>query len=176
MATALGRTRTACWTGAVGLSVLALAARGVDRWSWIVAACAGAVGLLVPVEAKGRSGGAAWWVATATGVGAFVVARSFWSASVPATPWIVLVAMATAVAEELLFRRGMYALLERWGGLFAVASTAVLFGLVHVPVYGWSVLPVDLAAGILFGWQRWATGTWTSSAITHSFANGMQYL
>jgi len=37
----------------------------------------------------------------------------------------------------------------------------------------WS-LPVNLAAGALFGWQRWATGRWDSAAVTHAIANLLQ--
>jgi hypothetical protein len=40
-----------------------------------------------------------------------------------------------------------------------------------VPLYGIAVLPVDLGAGLLLGWQRWATGTWTVPAVTHAAAN-----
>jgi hypothetical protein len=40
--------------------------------------------------------------------------------------------------------------------------------------YGTSTLPINLAAGVLFGWQRWATGGWTAPAATHVFANLVQ--
>jgi hypothetical protein len=33
------------------------------------------------------------------------------------------------------------------------------------------VLPLDLAAGLIFGWQRRATGSWTAPAATHVIAN-----
>jgi hypothetical protein len=36
-----------------------------------------------------------------------------------------------------------------------------------------AVLPVDLGAGLLLGWQRWATGTWTVPAVTHAAANAL---
>jgi hypothetical protein len=32
-------------------------------------------------------------------------------------------------------------------------------------------MPIDFAAGLVLGWQRWATGTWTAPAATHVFAN-----
>jgi membrane protease YdiL (CAAX protease family) len=55
--------------------------------------------------------------------------------------------------------------------VLALVGTSLLFALVHVPLYGWAVFPVDLGAGLLFGWQRWAAGTWTVPAATHAAAN-----
>jgi membrane protease YdiL (CAAX protease family) len=76
-----------------------------------------------------------------------------------------------AVAEEALFRRLLYGRLERWGPVVAIGLSAIAFGAVHVPRYGWAALPVDFGAGLLFGWQRWATGGWGVSAATHAWAN-----
>jgi hypothetical protein len=93
-----------------------------------------------------------------------------WSAA--ALPLSVL----AAVAEEALFRRLAFARLERFGAVVAVMGSALLFGLVHVPAYGLAALPVDVGAGLLFGWQRWASGTWTVPAATHAFANALVVL
>jgi hypothetical protein len=43
--------------------------------------------------------------------------------------------------------------------------------LVHVTTYGWWVVPLDVAVGLLFGWQRETSGTWLSPAATHVIAN-----
>ncbi len=75
------------------------------------------------------------------------------------------------MAEEALFRRVAYGVLEPYGAVTAVAVTALLFALIHVPLYGVVAFPVDLGAGLLFGWQRWAAGTWTVPAATHAAAN-----
>jgi hypothetical protein len=40
-----------------------------------------------------------------------------------------------------------------------------------VPIYGVTVFPVDLGAGLLLSWQRWACGSWTVPAATHATAN-----
>jgi membrane protease YdiL (CAAX protease family) len=40
-----------------------------------------------------------------------------------------------------------------------------------VTVYGWWVLPIDIAAGLVLAWQRWATGSWKVPAVTHVLAN-----
>jgi membrane protease YdiL (CAAX protease family) len=105
------------------------------------------------------------------------------SASVAGTPvplpWSAAalpLSMLAAVAEEALFRRLAYARLERFGAVVAVAGSALLFGLVHVPAYGLAALPVDVGAGLLFGWQRSASGTWTVPAGTHAFANALVVL
>jgi membrane protease YdiL (CAAX protease family) len=75
-----------------------------------------------------------------------------------------------AVAEEALFRRLAYARLLRFGAVVAVVGSALAFALLHVPFYGIEVLPVDLGAGLLLSWQRWASGTWTVPAATHAAA------
>jgi membrane protease YdiL (CAAX protease family) len=75
-----------------------------------------------------------------------------------------------AVAEEALFRRLAYARLLRFGATAAVVGSALAFALLHVPLYGIEVLPVDLGAGLLLSWQRWASGTWTVPAATHAAA------
>lgn len=90
----------------------------------------------------------------------------------PAGTAAVLLTLAAAVAEEALFRQALYRwLAARGGAVLAVAGGALLFALVHVPFYGMAAFPVDLGAGLLFGWQRWSSGRWTVPAATHAAAN-----
>ena len=77
------------------------------------------------------------------------------------------VAALAGVAEEALFRRVLYDRLSRFGTILAIVGSAVAFTLLHVPLYGIAALPVDLGAGLLLSWQRWASGTWTVPAATH---------
>ena len=86
-------------------------------------------------------------------------------------PVAVALDLLAAVAEEALFRRVLFGWLLRWGVPVAVAGSALVFALVHVPLYGIAVLPVDLGAGLLFSWQRAATGRWSVPAATHAAAN-----
>ena len=79
--------------------------------------------------------------------------------------------LLAAVAEEALFRRLLYARLARYGTVVAVLGSATLFALVHLPAYGTAALPVDLGAGLLLSWQRFASGRWTVPAVTHAVAN-----
>lgn len=107
--------------------------------------------------------------------GAFIFAAGRFAAAghSPAPATVVLVALNTlaAVGEEALFRRLAYDALLPAGPIAAVGGSAILFGLAHVTVYGWWAFPLDLAAGVVFGWQRWASGTWTVPAVTHALAD-----
>jgi membrane protease YdiL (CAAX protease family) len=86
----------------------------------------------------------------------------------------VAVVVVASVAEEAFFRRWLYGWFAVKGSVLAVVGTAAAFAVVHVPAYGMRALPIDFAAGLLFGWQRLATGGWTASAITHAAANLLQ--
>jgi len=83
----------------------------------------------------------------------------------------ILLNSLAAVAEEALFRRLLYGWLLRWGIPLAIVGSAVAFALVHVPTYGLVALPVDLGAGLVLSWQRWAGGRWEPCAVTHALAN-----
>ena len=89
----------------------------------------------------------------------------------PFAAWALSLALLAAIAEEALFRRAAYGALERHGAIVAIGVTALAFALVHVPLYGVAAFPVDLGAGLLLSWQRWASGTWTVPAATHAAAN-----
>jgi membrane protease YdiL (CAAX protease family) len=109
------------------------------------------------------------------GLGAVMIA-SVAAGKPPATGFASMslpLAVLAAVAEEALFRKTAYAWLLRRGAAVAVVGSAILFALVHLPLYGPSAMPVDLGAGLVFGWQRWASGNWTAPAATHAFANIM---
>lgn len=136
----------------------------------------GLASIAVPLERKRPH--LAPGLALLLGCGAVVVAASVSGSPVP-LPWSAAalpLSLLAAVAEEALFRRLAYARLEPFGAAAAVVGCAVLFGLVHVPAYGLSALPVDLGAGLLFGWQRRASGTWTVPAATHAVANALVVL
>ena len=92
-------------------------------------------------------------------------------APAPATAFVIGLNTLAAVAEEAFFRRLVYGALLAGGPALALVGSAVLFSAVHVTVYGLWVLPLDVAAGLLFGWQRQVTGSWTVPAVTHAVAN-----
>jgi membrane protease YdiL (CAAX protease family) len=76
-----------------------------------------------------------------------------------------------AASEEAFFRRFLYGRLVRYGPVVAIGISALLFAVVHVPAYGVAVFWVDLGAGLLLSWQRWASGGWAAPAATHVAAN-----
>ena len=79
---------------------------------------------------------------------------------------------AVAVAEEVLLRGVLWNVTAvRWGDVAALAVTTAAFGLLHVPLYGWDALPLDLAAGLLLGGLRLAAGGWGAPAVAHTLAD-----
>jgi membrane protease YdiL (CAAX protease family) len=96
----------------------------------------------------------------------------------PASAVAIGASLAAAMAEEALFRGVLHGALQRLGAgvVVAIGVPAALFALVHVPGYGAGSLPVNLAAGLLLGWQRHASGTWAVPAATHGAANLILYL
>jgi membrane protease YdiL (CAAX protease family) len=175
---------------AIGLGLAALAARVPSPWAVAVTAGVGVVGVLAPLEAPPRASRApsrpgaplAWLGALALGVAAVQVASRLPAllglgpqgagalirrAGVAAAG----AGVVAAVAEEAFFRRLVYGWLASRGPLAAICGSALAFAAIHVPVYGLAVLPIDTAAGLLLGWQRWATGGWSASGLTHVAAN-----
>jgi len=161
----------------VGGTALLLRPVGVPSSMFIMVGV-GVIGLLVPVPlpaTAGRVSTARWVAVVAIGIAAFVIARTR-TVAVPSSfsPLDIGVNALAAVAEEIFFRRLAFGWLMRWGSGIAVIGSAATFALVHARAYGLSALPLDLAAGILFGWQRWSSGGWVASALTHVVANLLQ--
>ncbi len=107
------------------------------------------------------------------GVAAFAAASLLIGSQVPLAhaPEMLVLNSLAAVSEEAFFRRLVYGGLIRHGAIVAVAGSALLFALVHVPLYGPGVFWVDLGAGLILSWQRMASGSWGTSAATHVWAN-----
>ena len=60
---------------------------------------------------------------------------------------------------------------QRAGAVAAIALTSVAFALLHVPLYGWAVVPLDLAVGVWLGVLRAVTGSAVAPAVAHSLAD-----
>lgn len=159
----------------VGACLLALALRPAGYAASAITLTVGVVGAVAPAGAVARAARGAWVLVTVTGIAAFALV-SFAGHSLPVrvTAFGVIASIAAAIAEELFFRRLLYSRLERWGPSAAVVGAAAAFAIVHVPSYGLAAAPLDFAAGLVLGWQRWATGSWTTPAATHVFANLVQ--
>lgn len=79
-------------------------------------------------------------------------------------PWALAVTVV-ATAEEVFLRGALYDAISRpW---LAVIVGAVCFALLHVPLYGWHVVPLDLAVGLVLGGLRQEAGTPAAPAVTH---------
>ncbi|HEX6263577.1 MAG TPA: CPBP family intramembrane glutamic endopeptidase [Actinomycetota bacterium] len=166
--------RGAAFVAGAGLAALALRSPGVE--AVVVVAALGVAGLALPVPARDRPARAPTWVA-AVAIGALAMALVARAATVPLAfaPLPVGVSVLASVAEEAFFRRYLYGWLAARGPAVAILVSAAAFALVHLPLYGPDALALDLAAGLLLGWQRWATGTWTAPAATHALANVLAY-
>jgi membrane protease YdiL (CAAX protease family) len=152
----------------VGLLVVLFVVLGLVGAMWRLPAPAGDG----PVRL--RRGSLPGWLVLGVGLGAFGAGRLLAAGSVPVAPFIltsVALNSLAAVAEEAFFRRFAYGLAAVRGPALAVVASAAIFAAVHVTVWGWAVLPLDFAAGLVLGWQRWASGGWAVPAATHVAAN-----
>lgn len=86
-------------------------------------------------------------------------------------PWAVVVTVV-ATAEEVFLRGVLFDAVTRWRGpVAAVLVGAVLFALLHVPLYGWHVVPLDLAVGVWLGALRLFAGSPTAPVVAHVTAD-----
>jgi uncharacterized protein len=134
-----------------------------------------AAALAAPTRPAAAAGAAPLGWAAPLGIGLAAVAVAGVVAGPAPDPRVGAAAaglgLLAAAAEEALFRRLLYGRLARHGTVVAVLGSAILFALVHLPAYGTAALPVDLGAGLLLSWQRFASGRWTVPAVTHAVAN-----
>ena len=85
--------------------------------------------------------------------------------------WAAVVSVV-AVAEEVFLRGALYNAITGWRGeSAAIVLCAVAFAGLHVPLYGWQVVPLDLAVGLWLGALRKASGTAVTPAISHTLAD-----
>jgi membrane protease YdiL (CAAX protease family) len=89
----------------------------------------------------------------------------------PFLPWAAIT-IVVATAEEALLRGRLFDAARRAGGLApAMLVTTVAFALMHVPLYGWHVVPLDLAVGLALGGLRLATLGIAAPAAAHAVAD-----
>jgi membrane protease YdiL (CAAX protease family) len=89
----------------------------------------------------------------------------------PFVPWAAVIVLVAA-AQEGILRGVLFDRLRSSGGVvLALGVTSVAFALMHVPVYGWGVVPLDLAVGFALGGLRLATGTLLAPITAHAVAD-----
>lgn len=159
-----------------------LPARVAVEWRvafFVALAVAGVAGPVMRRAEGSPAGLRASLAVLALGAVGFALGRAVVDVPIPPSGLALAIALnaLAAVAEEAFFRRYLYGLLlSSSGTVVAVVGTAAAFAVVHVTVWGWWVLPLDLAAGLLLSWQRAATGRWSVPAATHVLANSLALL
>jgi membrane protease YdiL (CAAX protease family) len=81
--------------------------------------------------------------------------------------------------EELFFRGFMYPVLaRRWGAAWGIVLTALPFGLIHLPQYGWAwgAALVIVLVGVVCGVVRAVTRSVGASFLVHAGYNGTQMI
>jgi membrane protease YdiL (CAAX protease family) len=79
-----------------------------------------------------------------------------------------LVVSVVAVAEEVFLRGTLYDAVGAVAGEgAAVVVGAGAFALLHVPLYGWHVVPLDIAVGLVLGELRRGAGSAAAPATAH---------
>ena len=89
----------------------------------------------------------------------------------PFVPW-ALITLLVAAAEEGLLRGALLDRIERAAGLVpAIALTTLLFAVMHVPLYGWHVVPLDLVVGLVLVGLRLSTRGLAAPIAAHAVAD-----
>ena len=89
----------------------------------------------------------------------------------PFVAWAA-VTVLVAVGEEVIVRGALFDSLRGTIGVPAtVAMTSLAFALLHVPLYGWHVVPLDLAVGVWLAGLRLLSGGVAAPAIAHALAD-----
>jgi len=84
----------------------------------------------------------------------------------------VLFYLAVALAEETWFRGLIFKALQCWrGSAVAVLGSALLFGLMHVPTYGWQGLLFSLSIGLPYAVVRLRTSNILGLILIHWLTN-----
>ena len=85
--------------------------------------------------------------------------------------WAATVVLV-AVAEEVMLRGVLWDAVADIAGIeVTLGLTTVVFALIHVPLYGWHALPLDLAVGLWLGGLRLWSGHLAAPAIAHALAD-----
>ena len=94
--------------------------------------------------------------------------------SVQPQPFALWVAVTCLVAagEEAMLRGAILDRTRAAAGLVpAVILTSAVFALMHVPLYGWSVVPVDFGAGLVLCGLRLLSGGIAAPTVAHALAD-----
>lgn len=86
-------------------------------------------------------------------------------------PWAIAT-IIVASGEEAILRGVVFDRLLRGAGIWpAILITSLAFAVMHVPFYGWRVVPLDLGVGIWFAGLRLWSGGIAAPSISHALAD-----
>lgn len=89
----------------------------------------------------------------------------------PFLPWVAVTTLV-ATGEELVLRGTLWRWAAATGGEgTALLLTSSLFALMHVPIYGPGVIPLDFGVGLIFGGLRLLFGGPAAPAAAHVLAD-----
>ncbi len=89
----------------------------------------------------------------------------------PFVAWVAVTG-AVVVGEEAVLRGALFdALAHASGAVGAVLITSLAFALIHVPLYGWQVVPLDFGVGVWFAGLRLATAGIGAPIVAHLLAD-----
>lgn len=104
-------------------------------------------------------------------IGGVLTAPGLGRPASPFLPW-ALITLLVATAEEGVLRGTLFDRIERLAGLGpAIVVTSLAFALMHVPLYGWHVVPLDLAVGLVLAGLRIATRGLVAPIAAHAVAD-----
>jgi membrane protease YdiL (CAAX protease family) len=85
--------------------------------------------------------------------------------------WALVVTLVAGAEEALLRGALMDELLRRVRPEVAVLVAAVAFAALHLPLYGWVALPLDVGVGVWLGGLRLRGGGAGAPAVAHTLAD-----
>ena len=89
----------------------------------------------------------------------------------PFAAW-VLITLLVVAGEEVLIRGALLDVAAAAFGLpLAIGLSSLAFALIHVPLYGWAVLPLDLAAGVWLAGLRLTGCGLMAPIVAHAIAD-----
>ncbi|HYM51220.1 MAG TPA: CPBP family intramembrane glutamic endopeptidase [Candidatus Limnocylindrales bacterium] len=149
------------------------------------------IGILAIEGVGARPGDRPWplkrSILSGLGVAAVLAAPVLWSASAgPAwppipvhgafLPWAAAVALVASLEEATIRGTLQQAWRAEAGPVPAILCGALVFAAIHLPRYGLSVMPLDLAVGLALGGLRELTGRVLPCAIAHTAADWAAWL
>ena len=104
-------------------------------------------------------------------IGGVLTAPGLGRPASPFLPW-ALITLLVVAAEEGVLRGTLLDRIAHVAGLApAIVLTSLAFALMHVPLYGWHVVPLDFAVGLVLAGLRISTRGLAAPIAAHAVAD-----